>query len=86
MIKQLYMQKLGLLFIVCVFNALFFDVARAYTPEKKDLSVIERELHDRSRIRIQFLTENILRIQIAPENQSFESSGLNRYGQRAVLQ
>ena len=42
--------------------------------------LLEKDFYKGTMIRVNFLKENILRIQIAPQGSKFKESGLNRYG------
>lgn len=44
------------------------------------MNAVQSEFFNRSAIRIQFLADNIARIQIAIDGKNFDESGLNRYG------
>ncbi len=53
---------------------------RSQNKTSANLNIVETEFADHTRIRIQFLNNNLARIQIGAADQDFEGSGLNRYG------
>lgn len=65
------MKKLAIYF--------FLLLPASFVNGQTTQNTIESGFFNRSTIRIKFLTENIARIQIAPEGKSFAESGLNRY-------
>ncbi|HBL75788.1 MAG: hypothetical protein A2W90_04615 [Bacteroidetes bacterium GWF2_42_66] len=50
------------------------------TVREKPSAMLEREFCKGTSIRLKFLKENIVRIQISPQGGKFSESGLNRYG------
>jgi alpha-glucosidase len=64
-------MKTSILLLLNVFSLTFL---------KAQNNIIEHTFNKTSRIRMEIISNNILRISIAPEGGSFQNSGLNRYG------
>jgi alpha-glucosidase (family GH31 glycosyl hydrolase) len=57
-----------------------FTEISGQNSEKKESAVFEKDFYKGDVIRVKFLKENIVRIQISPKDKKFKESALNRYG------
>jgi len=68
--------SIGVLLFIGLFSS---EIILGQTSDKNTSSVLEDDFYNRSVIRIKFLKENIIRIQIVRQGDKFRESGLNRY-------
>lgn len=74
-------RKNSLYLIILIFNLFFLEnQLLSINVEDRSSKTIEKEFYNGTNIRLKFLKENIVRIQIVPQDSKFNDTGLNRYG------